>query len=101
MLNRKNVKKLIIAHGVEETLDICFEECGELVQAISKVKRTHRKDDAAEKAAAVYELANEMADVIIIMSMLQHICRIPDGELLRAIETKMDRNLKRIEDGEE
>lgn len=98
MIDRNDIKKLIEAHGTEETLDICFEECGELAQAISKIKRAYRSRERI--AESELNLISEMADVLIIMEMLKEIYVISDGVVEAAVRVKMKRNLERIEKGE-
>ena len=95
MIDRNDIKKLIEAHGVEETLDICFEECGELVQAISKVKRACRSEEGIAKAQI--GLMEEMADVYICMEMLGEIFSISQSNIDAVVGIKMVRNMKRIE----
>ena len=93
MINREDIKKLIEAHGVEETLDICFEECGELIQAISKAKRLQR----AGKRLNYHNLLSEMADILIIIEMVKEHFNLADEIVDRMINIKMERNLERIE----
>ena len=98
MIDRKDIKSLIEAHGVEETLDICFEECGELVQAISKRKRACRLEEGVEKAQI--NLLEEMADVLICMEMLGEIFAISPSNIDAVVGIKMVRNMKRIRETE-
>ena len=95
MIDREDIKRLIEAHGVEETLDICFEECGELVQAISKMKRACRSEEGIAKAQA--GLLEEMADVLICMEMLGEMFAISQSNIDAMVGIKMVRNMKRIE----
>lgn len=101
MINRNDIKRLIEAHGVEETLDICFEECGELVQAISKAKRKRRSFDDAHADHISYELRTEMADVLICMEMLKEIFDISDHKMEIHTKHKMRRNMRRIGEADE
>lgn len=93
MINREDIKKLIEAHGAEETLDICFEECGELIQAISKAKRRQR----AGRTIDHYNLLGEIADVLICVELLKEFFDIDDFAVEAIVKEKMKRNLKRIE----
>ena len=93
MINKEDIKKLIEAHGVEETLDICFEEFGELIQAISKAKRKQR----AGRSIDWYNLLEEMSDVLICIELLKETFTITDFAIETEVEKKMKRNLKRIE----
>ena len=95
MIDREDIKRLIEVHGVEETLDICFEECGELVQAISKMKRACRSESRLVEAQA--GLLEEMADVLICMEMLGEMFAISQSNIDAMVGIKMVRNMKRIE----
>ena len=94
MINREDIKKLIEAHGEEETLDICFEECGELIQAISKMKRLKR----AGKSLNYINLLSEMADVLISVEMLKEVAGLSSNQVEKAVDVKMKRNMERIEE---
>ena len=93
MINKEDIKKLIEAHGEEETLDICFEECGELIQAISKAKQLQR----AGKRLNYHNLLSEMADVLIIIEMLKEYFDIANAYVETMVDMKMKRNLERIQ----
>lgn len=89
----RNIKTLIDAHGVEETLTICEEEASELIKALTKYRRARshseqmrRKDEALE----------EMADVVICVDMLMTVFGVTERELEKEVKKKMGRNLKRI-----
>ena len=73
--------------GIQST--ICMEECAELIQAISKMKRG--KD-------AYDNLVEEMADVYIILEQLQYIYSVADVEIQRWIKKKQDRQRRLLED---
>ena len=66
-------------------LDICKEECAELIQELSKETRG---------IGDHYNILQELADVIICARTAQIICNISDDELKRAIHVK----LMRLED---
>ena len=63
------LKRSIEHYGKDVQSTVCMEECAELIQAISKEKRG--KSDKSH-------LAEEMADVIICIEMLQEIYSISD-----------------------
>lgn len=54
-------------YGLEHQLDILTEESAELIQAVSKLKRYHRRlDRTASKESELYaHLAEEIADVYL------------------------------------
>lgn len=66
---------------------VCMEECGELIQAISK--RLRGKPDPEDN------LAEEMADVTICLKLLQQMYGISDRKLDEWIERKTDRQQER------
>lgn len=74
---RKVLNWSIEAFGKEKTLAMCMEECGELVQAISKYIRYYDKSDGKEQAKLLDNLAEEMADVQVCTLYLQVVCCIP------------------------
>ena len=79
-------------NNIENISIVVMEECAELTQAISKRIRNDLSGTDFKTG-----LMNEMADVIIILSMLQRICHIGCYDLLGAVEKKMKRNIERIE----
>lgn len=64
-----------------------MEECGELVQAISKHIRGEDPDSTA--------VLSEMADVYITVMLLKHFYEIPDEDFKYAIDIKLSRIMKR------
>ena len=87
-LKIKNDLVAIINHyGVAKQLDMCIEECAELIQAISKFKRK-------ESNETVKNLIEEMADVSIMLSQLSII--FDNDELSKIMGEKVKRQLERI-----
>lgn len=68
---------------------VCMEECGELIQAISK--RLRGKPDATDN------LAEEMADVTICLYLLKEMYDITDEQLEEWIARKTVRQSKRMQ----
>ena len=68
---------------------VCAEECGELIQAISKYVRKPSKETKTN-------LIEEMADVTICINALMVKYDIPSDEVQSVIEYKNKRNLKRM-----
>ena len=69
---------------------VCMEECGELIQAISKKLR---KDTSSNDV-----LAEEMADVIICLHQLKMMYGITDKEIHNRVVAKTLRQAKRMEE---
>ena len=84
----QNVDKQIIKkQGKDISLTIAMEECAELIQAISKLRR----------GKGNYEnLAEECADVLICIDYLKQITHITDEEIQKWIDFKLDRALRRL-----
>ena len=81
------VKKSIEHYGKDVQSTVCMEECAELIQAISKEKRGKSDKD---------HLAEEMADVIICIEMLEQIYNITEDEIYSWVIIKQERTIERI-----
>lgn len=89
-----NICKSIIAksikhYGKEIQSTVCMEECAELIQAISKMKRGIDAKD---------NLVEEIADVLICIEMLKQIYNISDCSIENWIKRKQERILRRMDD---
>ena len=80
-------------YGKEPQLGMAQEECAELIQAISKVRRKGETKDAID------HLAEEIADVRIMCAQLMHLYRIV-GLVTVISNSKLDRQLERIAEGD-
>ncbi len=69
---------------------VCMEECGELIQAISKKLR--------DPTSPNDHLAEEMADVIICLHQLKMMYGITDDAIRDRVEAKTIRQAKRMEE---
>ena len=81
------IKDSIKHYGVDAQSTVCMEECAELIQAISKEKRG--KHD-------YIHLSEEIADVLICISMLQAMYHVNDWDIQRWIEYKQERIVERM-----
>lgn len=70
---------------------IAMEECAELIQAISKVKRGKLDRE---------NLAEEIADVMICVDWIQDVFKISDSEVSSWYEKKQNRVVERLNKGE-
>lgn len=70
---------------------IAMEECGELIQAISKAKRGKLDKD---------NLTEEIADVLISIHWLQKIYNITMRDIYEWVDIKEDRIMDRLDKGE-
>lgn len=82
---RESIRK----YGKEMQSIVCMEECSELIQAVSKCLRG--KPDVTDN------LAEEMADVIICLHMLEEMYGITDAQLEEWIARKTARQYERMQ----
>jgi len=96
------VRAAIDTYGTAYMLDVAREEPAELIQAICKACRYLDPEDAEKckekRAELLYNLAEEMADTLIIISELQEIWGIDDCTIQDIIDFKQVRTTKRIAD---
>lgn len=80
--------KCIDTYGVESQMDMCIEECSELIDAIQKYRRGRVGKD---------EIVDELADVRIMCRQMELMFNCKD-EVLNRIEYKAKRQIKRMEE---
>ena len=90
-VNSEIIKNSIKHYGVDSQSTVCMEECAELIQAISKEKRG--KHDYKH-------LAEEIADVLICISMLQDMYEIDSSDIQLWIDLKQKRIVERMKQDE-
>lgn len=83
----ENIKE----HGVVEETVIAMEECAELIQAISKVKRYGFVGEYKDN------LIEEIADVSIVIREIMMIFGISVGDINEVIDSKIQRIKKRLD----
>lgn len=76
-----------------QSMQAC-EECAELIQAVSKLTR-------GVTEMRILALAEEIADVRIMMSQLMQLYGIPETEVAALVDVKLDRQISRIAPVEE
>ena len=91
-MNKELLNKAIDTYGIEEQLLQTVEECAELIQAINKWRRSK---DLESTKDAVEHLAEETADVIIMMEQLKII--IGEHKVKWFIDFKLQRLAERLE----
>lgn len=82
------IDKAISTYGSGMQLDVAIEEMSELTKEIVKYKRG--KDN--KKA-----IAEELADVYIMLRQVKKICGIDEAEIMRITKNKLERLEKRLE----
>ena len=85
------VQNSIKHYGSDLQTTVCMEECSELIQAISKMKRGKDNRD---------NLIEEMADVMICMDILKQVYGVSDNEIQNYVCKKQDRCVGRMESDE-
>ena len=94
------VENVVTYNAANSTTDIAREGPAELTKAICKVCRYLDPKDPEKgkekRAALLYNLAEEMADTLIIISELQAIWGIDDNTIQDIIDFKQARTKKRI-----
>ena len=80
-------------YGKESQLGMAQEECAELIQAVSKIRRKGETKDAID------HLAEEIADVRIMCEQLTKLFNL-DFAVARKIDQKLNRQLERIAKGD-
>lgn len=93
----KYTRKQAKQFGIENRLLQCTEECGELIQALSKYQRTLQGDKTCQTDMihAEYMIAEEMADVEICIEQLKYLLG-NEGEVREMKLYKFDRTEQRL-----
>lgn len=81
-------------NGLECAVDICQEECAELVQALSKWRRANRKGDLRSKHNAKIDVQEELADVLVTVRQLIYLMDNSTA-VRRNMEEKLIRTFER------
>lgn len=82
-------RRVIEFYGMDAQAVIHMEECAELIQAISKMRRL--SNAGADDTDARCNLLEELADVLICMKQIQSMYGIDDRELQSVIDKKCTR----------
>ena len=84
--------------GKNAQIVVCIEELAELIQALAKEMRVSRREYPARHAVDVLHIAEEMADVEIIMNQLRCIFdqEVGAGQFHEAIRCLKEAKLARL-----
>lgn len=88
---REMMEHIVGSRGTETMSVIAMEEPAELIQAVSKILRYGLTDESRAS------LAEEMADVRIILGELSIMYGIGNDEIWRIMDRKLQREMARIE----
>lgn len=97
---KRDIIKLAKKFGVENRIDQTQEECAELIQALSKYKRTVVKKDktcSVDELKARNMVTEEIADVEFCLLQIKKLLSISDMELEGIKSVKVTRTQKRLE----
>lgn len=86
-------------YGPDTQTTVCMEECAELIQAISKLKRYNPEDpnNKVGRKELIENLTEEMADVLICIDMLTEIYGLKLSDVRRMIHHKVWRMKRKME----
>lgn len=89
----------IALYGTDMQTTICMEECAELIQAISKLKRYNPEDptNTVSRNELIENLYEEMADVQICFSLLIEIYGLKPSDLRSMMDHKIWRMKQKME----
>lgn len=94
-LHDKNMK-IIDRYGIDHQLMQLTEECGELITAISKLRRAKEEYIIAEIYKAENDLKMEMIDVMVLFDQAADRLAMTEEELYHLAAYKIDRQLGRM-----
>ena len=98
MTTEQKIQYIADHYGYEPQSRQLIEELSELIQAVCKHnrafdgKRLSKFSNCPEKDAII----EEIADVEIMILQIEYILGVGDGELSQIIESKLDRQIERI-----
>lgn len=97
---KRDIIKLAKKFGIENRIDQTQEECAELIQALSKYKRTVVKKDktcSVDELKARNMVTEEIADVEFCLTQIKKLLSISDMEIEGIKSVKVTRTKKRME----
>lgn len=89
----EKIRAIARHYGKEAQMGVAQEECAELIQALSKIRRK------GETVKALNNLIEEIADVNIMCAQLEELFGVRASVALR-MHQKLDRQLERIAEGD-
>lgn len=89
----EKIRAIARHYGKDPQIGVAQEECAELIQALSKIRRK------GETVKALNNLIEEIADVNIMCSQLEELFGVRASVALR-MHQKLDRQLERIAEGD-
>ena len=98
-----DLQKIAEHYGYEAQSNQLVEECAELIQAVSKYRRTSAKEPvtlelANKQRIALDNLVEEIADVEIMLEQVKYLLQIPEEDIQAVKVFKVNRTKERIEE---
>lgn len=87
----KTIREIADYYGLDSQSRRCSEECAELIVALSKLRR-----DDTGASCAKYDVAEEIADVSIMIMQIMYLLDIPNEQVDEIFEEKLKRERDRI-----
>lgn len=89
----------IARYGIDAQTTVCMEECAELIQAISRLKRFDPEDpdNMVGRTELIENLYEEMADVRICFGLLFGIYGLKPSDMRRMMDHKAWRMRRKME----
>ena len=97
---KRDIIKLAKKLGIENRIDQTQEECAELIQALSKYRRTVVQKDktcSVDELKARNMVTEEIADVEFCLTQIKKLLSISDMEIEGIKSAKVTRTKKRME----
>jgi len=90
----EDIHKIAEYYGLNPQMDVLIEEMAELIKALSKYKRiTNVYCPKIVKEDAIANIAEEIADVEIMLEQVKYLLNITQGDIERIKEKKVLRTL--------
>ena len=88
--------RVIAFYGPDAQAMIHMEECAELAQAVSKIRRV--RNSGKDDTTAYYNLVEEIADLMICIEQIREMYGIFDHEIQAMVDKKCVRQEARMRD---
>ena len=88
--------RVIAYYGPDAQAMVHMEECAELAQAVSKMRRA--RNSGGDDTAAYYNLVEEMADVLVCLEQMREMYGIYSHEIQAVVDKKCRRQEARMHD---
>ena len=95
-MNNEAIKKIADTYGYDAQSRQLIEEMAELTVAINKMWREGMKTDYFYSELKKKDIAEEIADVTIMLEQIKYLLQISDTDIDQIIEQKLNRQLERI-----